>query len=205
MCKINDNDFINNVPTIRLLYLISKYSTIFVKETVITNLKNNILYIFNELKQMVENIENIWLVFNNASIIDPIDKSVIYPSILLKELEIPIPEEYISQNDITNLFNSESIKDDQYTIQALYDNNKLFIAPILYIDVPAALLIIKINDDMPNIFFDTLALFAGLISSAVFKILYLSTVIQKVDLLRPSMILYLIIFGQKMLMVNIHI
>lgn len=179
MCKINDNDFINNVPTIRLLYLISKYSTIFVKETVITNLKNNILYIFNELKQMVENIENIWLVFNNASIIDPIDKSVIYPSILLKELEIPIPEEYISQNDITNLFNSESIKDDQYTIQALYDNNKLFIAPILYIDVPAALLIIKINDDMPNIFFDTLALFAGLISSAVFKILYLSTVIQK--------------------------
>lgn len=184
MCKINDDDFINNVPTIRLLYLISKYSTIFVKETVITNLKNNIMDIFNELKQLVKNIDNIWLVFNNISVVDPIDKSVIYPSILLKELEIPIPEEYISQNDITNLFNSKSIKDDQYTIQTLDDNNSLFIAPILYIDIPTALLIIKINGNMPNIFFDTLALFAGLISSAVFKILYLSTVIQKSRFIR---------------------
>jgi transcriptional regulator with PAS, ATPase and Fis domain len=151
---------------------------------VITNLKNNIVDIFNELKQLIKNIDNIWLVFNNVSVVDPIDKSVIYPSIILKELEIPTPEEYISQNDITNLFNSKSIKDDQYTIQTLDDNNSLFIAPILYIDIPTALLIIKINGNMPNIFFDTLALFVGLISSAVFKILYLSTVIQKSRFIR---------------------
>lgn len=179
MCKFKHEVFINNTPTIRLLYLISKYSSLFVKETNYDILKQHIVNMFDEAKQLVESIFDIFMIINNRIVVVEEGDMVIDLPFVIEDLGVKDIPSYTSQDIINDLFNFDTIKNNQYILETIDDISELFVAPIMYNNIPISLLIVKIHSDSPEIFVETLALLASTISSAVIKVIHLSNIMYK--------------------------